>query len=1330
MVRQRGEEFLPEELAYKPAVVAEDPQSGEAVEIEAEDLLYGLNKLLKALESINGKTDLDKKGELRSAFYLDLKRRPGERIGEFCTRFRTLVADLKSESINLPSSELGWFLRDKLGLDSIRKQLLETALQGRDGYEDVEGEVLRLFKDLHVADPLSRRFGPGGGGSNDGKPALLNRFLGQSSAPSTRSMATSSGASSLSSLPRSFRTSTTSSTTSRQSFRSRPPGGNGRQAMVAEHDEPEVEEAAGEEELVPAEEMPGQQLEEVLQAEAQLLAEDLQVLEDEGCEPELLEELEAGVESAAEALVSMREARARINDVKKDRGYGKSGGGKGGAVDNKPHGNQTNSQKKNTRCFDCGQLGHWAGDKMCTKPGAGLGRKDKKGKQVLISENVTEHAIGNGSGVPSPTSPTGSPPHDVMVVSAYGGQEMKTLSEALASTRGGDPPVASPIASELAHDKRLVGALDSACNRTVTGFTWLHGFLEELKTAPASVQSLVKRESESELFRFGNGGVQHSYERWRLPMVVGDQLILLWTSVVGVPSLGLLLGRDFLDGIGAVLSFSQRLLRCDHLNNLVVPLRQMAAGHFLLQLIPQHWRRPDEGRWRRLGQDGIIEMQITAEEWVKRKFGATKGAMSKSHEHLVTENSVLAADLANSGLDRHGLRDSVTGVARDAMTVTAVRIPTSSTSPTTWTSSSDARARMRTAKSTGDAMEKVRGKDGRSFRLAHPGCLALVAAAAYFAMGPTAVPIGGNNHPMEGAGGGYGSKPHYGPSTPSKSTSSWGLHHEESAGRSVSPKPSWPRIQFPGGPRDGDGNEGCSQCKGHESQDSSTGHVGSKARSQQGEGCRQTKAGRSRVDWSTRRSSYPASRSLKACCTFECGAGRKGNCRTDQEAGQTYGDVVDEGTRPKQPRSDSGHGGCQATSFTTTDLKCCNDLDNTEPVSPHGRVCGVCFGPEGGSRNDHGTRRKVSRFCAPSPKPHDVYAVDGFHTGFSGIDGLPTSNRHGANWRDDESRRGDVFSRGDCPDECRPCRVHEDSERRASSNLGRNPEGRGGGLQESRPVNEWNPFSVNQELKKGVAQLVSQAWGKHERERGLISKSPKEIYEVLKKDWFQTMENGINEAFISSISLETQPLVTEVFTTTERVQREAERRGHATGTAMSLETGWNFLLPEHRERAKEVVRKEKPYFLMIAFPCNPWSALLRLNSAVDLDRIRGEGLELVKFSLELAQLQLEGGRHYALENPLTSEAWKIEEMKKFLNETTYFEAIFDQCQFNLRGRSGHLHKKATKIVSSSGALRDELHGRRCLRDHQHEPVIGGSSVTRPAGHYPVKLAGERNGETV
>ena len=44
-------------------------------------------------------------------------------------------------------------------------------------------------------------------------------------------------------------------------------------------------------------------------------------------------------------------------------------------------------------------------------------------------------------------------------------------------------------------------------------------------------------------------------------MMVGSSLLTVWVSVVvDVPSLGLLLGRDFLDAIGAVLSFSRKML--------------------------------------------------------------------------------------------------------------------------------------------------------------------------------------------------------------------------------------------------------------------------------------------------------------------------------------------------------------------------------------------------------------------------------------------------------------------------------------------------------------------------------------------------------------------------------------------------------------------------------------------------------------------------------------------------------------------------------------------------------------------------------------------------
>ena len=85
---------------------------------------------------------------------MEIRRQACERISTFCTRFRTLAADLKREGVILPKEELGWFLKERLGLDPLRRQLLETALAGREGYDEIEAEVLRLFRDLRTADPL------------------------------------------------------------------------------------------------------------------------------------------------------------------------------------------------------------------------------------------------------------------------------------------------------------------------------------------------------------------------------------------------------------------------------------------------------------------------------------------------------------------------------------------------------------------------------------------------------------------------------------------------------------------------------------------------------------------------------------------------------------------------------------------------------------------------------------------------------------------------------------------------------------------------------------------------------------------------------------------------------------------------------------------------------------------------------------------------------------------------------------------------------------------------------------------------------------------------
>ena len=57
----------------KPAEMGRDPDAGAEVELVSADYLFGLNKLLNALGSINGRTQLDKRGELRQQFYVDLR---------------------------------------------------------------------------------------------------------------------------------------------------------------------------------------------------------------------------------------------------------------------------------------------------------------------------------------------------------------------------------------------------------------------------------------------------------------------------------------------------------------------------------------------------------------------------------------------------------------------------------------------------------------------------------------------------------------------------------------------------------------------------------------------------------------------------------------------------------------------------------------------------------------------------------------------------------------------------------------------------------------------------------------------------------------------------------------------------------------------------------------------------------------------------------------------------------------------------------------------------------------------------------------------------------
>lgn len=129
-----------------------------------------------------------------------------------------------------------------------------------------------------------------------------------------------------------------------------------------------------------------------------------------------------------------------------------------------------------------------------------------------------------------------------------------------------------------------------------------------------------------------------------------------------------------------------------------------------------------------------------------------------------------------------------------------------------------------------------------------------------------------------------------------------------------------------------------------------------------------------------------------------------------------------------------------------------------------------------------------------------------------------------------------------------------------------------------------------------------------------------------------------------------------------------------------------------------------------------------LNPPADLLARRDEAKQLVLFAIQLALIQLKCGRHFLMENPLGSAAWRLPEMEEFRDRDDVLEAVLDMCRYGLRGLDGNLHKKATRLLTSSQAVVSMFNGQRCEGGHVHSWVLGGSKITVAAGHYTSAFA--------
>ena len=201
--------------------------------------------------------------------------------------------------------------------------------------------------------------------------------------------------------------------------------------------------------------------------------------------------------------------------------------------------------------------------------------------------------------------------HEIHVVSS--------LSEALSTSTAG--------AVGLDPDKLFVAALDSACNRSCAGAEWLAHMKDALEE---HIRSLVDEKPCRDYFRFGNGGVLESLRRLRIPVLVQNQVVLLWLAEIPCASLGCLLGKDFLESLGATLDFPSKKVQLRYVSDGWIPLSKMRAGHFSMNLLPKpltSWPTLTSQSWHVVGVGGCCEVQC-------------EGRVSwKAHNRLVDRSS-------------------------------------------------------------------------------------------------------------------------------------------------------------------------------------------------------------------------------------------------------------------------------------------------------------------------------------------------------------------------------------------------------------------------------------------------------------------------------------------------------------------------------------------------------------------------------------------------------------------------------------------------------------------------------------------------------------------
>ena len=313
-------------------------------------------------------------------------------------------------------------------------------------------------------------------------------------------------------------------------------------------------------------------------------------------------------------------------------------------------------RKKNSSCSACGQMGHWAGDAVCTmsaqkgkSDGAkGFGKRALgRGSSQSSSSGASNHSTKKAFVVTMPPvvedhsndDQTASPSFFTFMVSDLNNQTSDGSFEAF-------------IAETVDFAGYMV--LDTACQRSCCSREWLDVHVKILNNYNMDAKII----SANDTFQFGAGPPKSSHQRAYFPISFDGQDtqgLVLGASVVDA-KIPFLVSRLVFERLGAIIDFLNKQLHLTKLG-IIVPL-VLKHGHLAVKIscfgrddhkheswkrlsTPSFWHDPDP----ELLIDHDMQSSVSAPQ---NQFDPLSQALAASH---VQQSDQRATDMA-SGLER------------------------------------------------------------------------------------------------------------------------------------------------------------------------------------------------------------------------------------------------------------------------------------------------------------------------------------------------------------------------------------------------------------------------------------------------------------------------------------------------------------------------------------------------------------------------------------------------------------------------------------------------------------------------------------------------------